>query len=267
MIKMILEHVSNSVKGSRHKFGWLFFQVFTVPILLPNKEKLIKELFIGQNEQEKLHTYTLLCILLQKHEKCTHSRCEKSRKDAINLVISFLNFFVWIIISYFQLIIYDVLQVCLLKLRKNFTTRYRAQCRETCKCIYLTVDSHNPFIYLASHTYRLLTQVRCFNRSSIFLMFTQWYFIWCLSHTGCTQTVHSEQCTFWDCLLKVSQCIISVYALLPFIDVSQQESVSDFLTVASPCCEVDIHLQLLEFRTPLDTICHSSESVIKNYYI
>jgi len=25
MIKMILEHVSNSVKGSRHKFGWLFF--------------------------------------------------------------------------------------------------------------------------------------------------------------------------------------------------------------------------------------------------
>lgn len=51
------------------------------------KKKLIKELFIGQKKQEKLHTYTLLCILLQKHVKCVHSKCEKSRKDAISLVL------------------------------------------------------------------------------------------------------------------------------------------------------------------------------------
>lgn len=64
-----------------------FFQVFTVPILLRNKKKLIKELFIGQKKQEKLHTYTLLCILLQKHVKCVHSKCEKSWKDAISLIL------------------------------------------------------------------------------------------------------------------------------------------------------------------------------------
>lgn len=60
MIKMILEHVSNRVKGSRHKFGWLFFQVFTVPILLPNKEENNKRTFY---RLEKVGEITHVCII------------------------------------------------------------------------------------------------------------------------------------------------------------------------------------------------------------